>query len=199
MTRIYELTSDFMIIFAECRMIHLVDFQKVLGSTDGIAFGCFNRNDDGLGTDIDVDIEIQQTQVIDSNCPVCLEPLNVGDSVSWSKYLPTCKHTFHTECISTWLERHADCPCCRRAIYTKETLVNKNRCISLGLKCGKNRRDESLLAQNCEAIRRERAESDYYFEHGLVTPGMVSTYQNARRQETINTVKENVKKVKLSD
>lgn len=160
--------------------------KKVLGHTEGISFGCCKMNEDGLGNDIDTDIEIQQTEVIDRNCPICLEPLNIGESVSWSKYLPNCKHTFHTECISTWLERHADCPCCRRCIYTKDILVDKNRCFSLGLNCGRNKRDESLLAQNCEAIRRERGESEYCFEHGLVTPGMLSTYQNGMKQETLD-------------
>lgn len=42
------------------------------------------------------------------------------------------------------------------------------------------------MAQNCEAIRRERGESEYCFEHGLVTPGMLSTYQNGMKQETLD-------------
>ena len=130
------------------------------------------------------DLEIQQNAVIDQNCPVCLEPLQTGESVSWSKYLPNCKHTFHTECINTWLERHSDCPCCRRCLYTREILVDKNKCFALGRYFGRNRSEDSLLAQSCETIRREREDSNYYFGHGFLTPAMLSAYQDARKLES---------------
>jgi len=57
----------------------------------------------------------------DSNahtCAICLDPFKVGDSVSWSRHLISCKHVFHNACISAWLTgRNDDCPCCRRNYF----------------------------------------------------------------------------------
>jgi len=51
-------------------------------------------------------------------CAICLEPFKIGDSVSWSKHLISCKHVFHNACISAWLTgRNDDCPCCRRNYF----------------------------------------------------------------------------------
>lgn len=45
-----------------------------------------------------------------SMCSICLEDFEDGDIVCQS---PNCRHIFHEDCMSEWLLRHDDCPCCR--------------------------------------------------------------------------------------
>lgn len=45
-------------------------------------------------------------------CPICLEKLKDGDEVI---SLP-CAHTFHFQCITSWLSEHDTCPLCRNPI-----------------------------------------------------------------------------------
>ncbi len=45
-------------------------------------------------------------------CSICLSDYDVGDLVSWSRN-PDCNHGFHKECITDWLLKSPNCPCCR--------------------------------------------------------------------------------------
>ncbi|KAK2988042.1 hypothetical protein RJ640_002070 [Escallonia rubra] len=44
------------------------------------------------------------------DCAVCLENFNVGDKC---RSLPLCDHSFHAQCVDSWLLRAALCPLCR--------------------------------------------------------------------------------------
>ncbi|KAM6549862.1 hypothetical protein CsatB_021538 [Cannabis sativa] len=46
----------------------------------------------------------------DVECSVCLESFQIGDKC---RLLPTCNHSFHAECVDTWLLRTPFCPICR--------------------------------------------------------------------------------------
>ncbi|KAG5570250.1 hypothetical protein H5410_060016 [Solanum commersonii] len=46
-------------------------------------------------------------------CAICLQDFKDGDS---TRVLPSCKHSFHTQCIDEWLIRHGSCPICREEI-----------------------------------------------------------------------------------
>ena len=43
-------------------------------------------------------------------CSICLDDLKINEEVSM---LPKCRHTFHQDCLSRWLEQKEMCPLCR--------------------------------------------------------------------------------------
>lgn len=64
----------------------------------------FDQAEQGLVT-VALDEEI--------TCPICLEPMKVGEEVAWSK-LRRCLHVYHYECITRWLfDGNMYCPVCR--------------------------------------------------------------------------------------
>ena len=44
------------------------------------------------------------------DCAVCLENFKMGDKC---RLLPTCKHSFHAQCVDAWLLKTPICPICR--------------------------------------------------------------------------------------
>lgn len=47
----------------------------------------------------------------EDNCPICLE--RIGDGVT----LSVCTHSFHRNCIGTWIQQHSGtCPECRKRV-----------------------------------------------------------------------------------
>lgn len=56
-------------------------------------------------------------------CSICYEDMATGDEV----YKLPCCHTFHVECLSSWIVSHNTCPLCRLAMPTKsEEIVDEN-------------------------------------------------------------------------
>ncbi|KAM1269295.1 hypothetical protein PS1_001460 [Malus domestica] len=43
-------------------------------------------------------------------CCICLGVFEDGEKV---KVLPNCRHSYHSECVDTWLSTHSSCPICR--------------------------------------------------------------------------------------
>jgi len=50
-------------------------------------------------------------------CPICLMDVQPGETV---RYLPACGHRFHKSCIDLWLLRRADCPLCKRPVFSSK-------------------------------------------------------------------------------
>jgi len=46
-------------------------------------------------------------------CSICLDPMKTGDILC---EIPQCKHTFHAQCIRTWIDKSGICPYCRRDV-----------------------------------------------------------------------------------
>ena len=46
-------------------------------------------------------------------CAICLLDYEEGDEISWS-HNKHCHHEFHRMCLEKWLQKHGDCPYCRR-------------------------------------------------------------------------------------
>ncbi|XP_027160105.1 RING-H2 finger protein ATL10-like [Coffea eugenioides] len=43
-------------------------------------------------------------------CAVCLEGFKIGEVC---RLLPICNHSFHVQCIDSWLQQTPSCPVCR--------------------------------------------------------------------------------------
>ncbi|KDP31117.1 hypothetical protein JCGZ_11493 [Jatropha curcas] len=54
-------------------------------------------------------------------CVICLGNFNVGDKC---RLLPNCNHSFHSQCIDSWLVMAPICPVCRTDINPPETSVS---------------------------------------------------------------------------
>ncbi|KAK4368231.1 hypothetical protein RND71_012023 [Anisodus tanguticus] len=48
-----------------------------------------------------------------AECAICLAEYVVGDEI---RVLPQCGHSFHLQCIDTWLGSHSSCPSCRQIL-----------------------------------------------------------------------------------
>ncbi|XAR72637.1 hypothetical protein NMG60_11019349 [Bertholletia excelsa] len=57
-------------------------------------------------------------------CAVCLENFKAGELL---RLLPNCRHSFHAQCIDTWLSMKAVCPICRASIDSPETGAEGSR------------------------------------------------------------------------
>ncbi|XP_042465735.1 RING-H2 finger protein ATL1-like [Zingiber officinale] len=55
-----------------------------------------------------------------SQCAVCL---NEFQNMERLKLLPGCSHTFHIDCIETWLQFNANCPLCRSDVTASAAAV----------------------------------------------------------------------------
>ncbi|XP_076939113.1 RING-H2 finger protein ATL74-like [Bidens hawaiensis] len=67
------------------------------------------------------DQEIDDDSKVKSmECAVCLDVFKNGDRC---RLLPSCKHSFHANCVDSWLIKTATCPICRT-------------CVDLGKSCG---------------------------------------------------------------
>lgn len=48
------------------------------------------------------------------DCAVCLENFKTGDKC---RLLPNCRHSFHVQCIDSWLFKTPICPICRTGVH----------------------------------------------------------------------------------
>lgn len=60
-------------------------------------------------------IEKNSDKVPDQICSICLEPFRLGENLAFSR-TDRCLHAFHRDCITEWLLKHAECPCCRTVL-----------------------------------------------------------------------------------
>ena len=49
----------------------------------------------------------------ESKCAICLEDCPAGSTV---RVLLRCRHSFHSECVETWLRKSETCPLCRQSV-----------------------------------------------------------------------------------
>ncbi|RWR77069.1 E3 ubiquitin-protein ligase RNF13-like protein [Cinnamomum micranthum f. kanehirae] len=53
------------------------------------------------------------------DCAVCLDNFKMGDKC---RLLPNCKHSFHAQCVDSWLLKAPFCPICRTAAGTQKSI-----------------------------------------------------------------------------
>ncbi|XP_042502853.1 RING-H2 finger protein ATL39-like [Macadamia integrifolia] len=53
----------------------------------------------------------------DVDCAVCLESYNLGEKC---RLLPICKHSFHAQCVDSWLLKTPICPICRTIVDSRK-------------------------------------------------------------------------------
>ena len=75
---------------------------------------CNSHNDGKSNQGRPIPIDIIQ----EDSCPICLEDF-INNEVL--RVLPCCNHTFHENCVGSWLEINEHCPLCRTAINTSHT------------------------------------------------------------------------------
>ncbi|XVF40772.1 hypothetical protein PTKIN_Ptkin01aG0142500 [Pterospermum kingtungense] len=56
---------------------------------------------------------------LESECCICLGVFEDGEKV---KVLPSCKHSYHSECVDRWLSAESSCPLCRASLRVESEL-----------------------------------------------------------------------------
>ncbi|EXB87866.1 RING-H2 finger protein ATL80 [Morus notabilis] len=77
---------------------NILGSNKRMSSEDLKMIPCFDYNMSGE----------KESSFVD--CAVCLENFKAGDKC---RLLPSCNHSFHSQCIDSWLLRTPVCPICR--------------------------------------------------------------------------------------
>jgi len=74
-------------------------------------------------------LPIQQQHIDDGlDCTICKDEFKLDELVT---QLP-CSHLFHSECVTTWLKMHNQCPVCRYELPTEDKEYEERRRTSYG-------------------------------------------------------------------
>jgi len=69
---------------------------------------CFKKNV-CIRNKKNINIKTNLIENSNSDCCICLEPLKKNEKIAQLE----CEHTFHKDCIKTWLNLNNTCPTCR--------------------------------------------------------------------------------------
>ncbi|KAF7124400.1 hypothetical protein RHSIM_Rhsim12G0163500 [Rhododendron simsii] len=69
-----------------------------------------SSNDIGKLPSFDYKLEEKRRKSSHMECAICLECFKEGEMC---RLLPNCQHSFHAQCIDSWLLKAAICPVCR--------------------------------------------------------------------------------------
>lgn len=121
----------------------------------------------------------------EQTCSICLEPFQEGEEVSWAKYLDLCNHVYHTKCISIWLEKNFDCPCCRANFFYKpieEQAITSRVCRNLQCLC---KSAENRIHQGELEYITCRTDAEFCASQGLLfcMETLEEQNKNQRKQE----------------
>jgi len=74
---------------------------------------CINNGHGEASEATEFDVDDDDALDISQQCAICLERFQPDEEICCS-HNKNCAHRFHRPCISAWLLKHEDCPCCRR-------------------------------------------------------------------------------------
>uniref|UniRef100_A0A914H4T1 RING-type domain-containing protein n=1 Tax=Globodera rostochiensis TaxID=31243 RepID=A0A914H4T1_GLORO len=86
--------------------------QQDVSSVDGGGHSHADAHSNRNANDV-VEPETDETP----KCPICLDELTPSTDV---KELQSCRHTFHRECVDTWLVQKQTCPSCRSEVNIRD-------------------------------------------------------------------------------
>jgi len=130
----------------------------------------------------------------EASCMICLEPYLIGDKVSYSKHNALqCRHIFHQECISDWLMRQDDCPCCRTPFIMQPGADGSN--------INEQTLNDQTDIQNAEDLDLEQSDEDssqdharpsgvLYIVNGMISKNMYSMFSVTDEKEEDNNEQE---------
>lgn len=70
---------------------------------------------------------------LDDVCTFCYDQMNDHD-IPQSVCCPTCKHSYHLECIDIWLENYLKCSVCSSDIWKHYKIVKSGGVINMNSK-----------------------------------------------------------------
>jgi len=60
-----------------------------------------------------------------NSCSICLEPYKANEEICFSTN-KACQHSFHLDCMVSWLMAHNDCPLCRQNYLTNSSQTEES-------------------------------------------------------------------------
>ncbi|KAK9941528.1 hypothetical protein M0R45_007232 [Rubus argutus] len=95
----------------------------------------------------------QSFSVRDTQCAVCLGDYQAEDRL---QQIPACGHTFHIDCIDSWLSMHTTCPLCRLSLLSSHKSQNESPDVPGELSHASSVAEDNVLSlaltpQACEA------------------------------------------------
>ncbi|XP_050874325.1 E3 ubiquitin-protein ligase ATL4 [Lathyrus oleraceus] len=118
-------------------------------------------------------ISRRSSAVTAADCAVCLSKFRNSDLL---RSLPLCCHTFHAECIDTWLRSNLSCPLCRSSILPSPSYSDlmKISSDSFRFEIGNVSRRET----NPESVGDARSHTIGSFEYYVEEPSEVTVGGN---------------------
>ncbi|CAD6259216.1 unnamed protein product [Miscanthus lutarioriparius] len=112
-----------------------------------------------------------------TECAVCLGAFYAAELL---RVLPACRHTFHAECVDTWLRAHSTCPVCRRRVTRGHVDVPEPEELAAGARTSVPGRRSAGDAEVQVEVVVHRARDQRWSTDGLV--GRVAYLEAARHR-----------------
>lgn len=90
------------------------------------------------------------------DCAVCLENFKVGDKC---RLLPVCKHSFHAQCVDSWLLKTPICPICRTSADYRNSKESVHFSVG-GIELRQSQRIDSIYRRDTGSSNLRDTEDD---------------------------------------
>lgn len=92
----------------------------------------------------------------DNECAVCKDEIDVGADII---RIPKCRHYFHAECLSRWIQLQSWCPVCRSSLESTEHVADAKSlsAVAQTLRFDEEEKDEHHHRCSCSDLLDEKA------------------------------------------